>query len=104
MSTSTTPAQLVRDHRGRQVPEAGQYAIDVSHSTVEFVVRHLMISKVRGRFGSYSGSVVIADRPEDSSVEVSIDAASISTNDEQRDGHLRSGDFFDADAFPALTF
>ena len=104
MSTSTTPAQLVRSHDGREVPQAGEYAIDVSHSTVEFVVRHLMISKVRGRFGSYSGTVVVADRPEDSSVEVSIDAASIDTNDEQRDGHLRGEDFFAADAFPALTF
>jgi polyisoprenoid-binding protein YceI len=56
MSASTTPAQLVRDHQGRSVPESGEYAIDVSHSTVEFVVRHLMISKVRGRFGSYSGA------------------------------------------------
>ena len=101
---SSTTTTLVRTHEGREVPESGTYAIDVSHSTVEFVVRHLMISKVRGRFGSYSGTVTVADRPEDSSVEVSIDAASISTNDEQRDGHLRSPDFFDAETFPALTF
>jgi polyisoprenoid-binding protein YceI len=102
--TTTSTTGLVRSHEGREVPEVGEYAIDVSHSTVEFVVRHLMISKVRGRFGSYSGTVVIADRPEDSSVEVSIDAASINTNDEQRDGHLRGDDFFAVEAFPALTF
>lgn len=103
MSSATT-AQLVRTVEGRQVPEPGDYVIDVSHSTVEFAVRHLMISKVRGRFGSYSGAVTVAERPEDSSVQVSIDAASVSTNDEQRDGHLRSPDFFDAETFPALTF
>ena len=103
MSSATT-AQLVRTVEGRHVPEPGDYVIDVSHSTVEFAVRHLMISKVRGRFGSYSGTVTVAERPEDSSVRVSIDAGSVSTNDEQRDGHLRSPDFFDAEAFPTLAF
>lgn len=104
MTHTTATAQLVRTDNGRTVPEAGTYDLDLSHSTVEFVVRHLMISKVRGRFGSYRGTVVIGDRPEDSSVEVSIDAASISTNDEQRDGHLRSGDFFDVDQYPTVGF
>ena len=104
MTTTATTAALVRTEDGRTVPEAGAYDLDVSHSTVEFVVRHLMISKVRGRFGSYRGAVVIGDRPEDSSVEVSIDAASISTSDEQRDGHLRSGDFFDVERYPTVSF
>jgi polyisoprenoid-binding protein YceI len=63
-----------------------------------------MISKVRGGFNGFSGAIQIADVPEESSVEVSIDAASISTNDEQRDGHLRSADFFDAERYPALSF
>jgi polyisoprenoid-binding protein YceI len=103
MSTIATPS-LIRNHQGRDVPEAGTYDIDVSHSNVDFVVRHLMISKVRGGFSSYRGAVTIADVPEESSVQVSIDAASITTNDEQRDGHLRSADFFDAEQYPALTF
>ena len=103
MSTTTT-TPLVRDHQGRDVPQAGTYDIDASHSNVDFVVRHLMISKVRGGFGSFSGAVTIADVPEESSVQVSIDAASINTNDEQRDGHLRGGDFFDTEQFPTLAF
>ena len=98
----TTP--LVRSHDGRDVPQTGSYDIDVSHSNVEFVVRHLMISKVRGRFAGYSGVITVADVPEESSVQVSIDAASIDTNDEQRDGHLRSADFFDAEQYPTLRF
>ena len=63
-----------------------------------------MLSKVRGRFTSFSGTVVVGDPLEDSSVTVSIDAASFTTGDEQRDGHVRSGDFLDVEAFPTLTF
>src|SRR5215210_3609912 len=103
MSTTDTPT-LVRTYAGHDVPQAGTYAIDGSHSNVDFVVRHLMISKVRGRFNSFSGAFTVAEVPEESSVEVSIDAASISTDEEQRDGHLRSADFFDAEQFPTLTF
>jgi polyisoprenoid-binding protein YceI len=104
MTATATPTQLVRDHQGHTVPAAGTYDIDLSHSNVDFVVRHLMISKVRGRFAAFSGAVTIAEVPEESSVSVTIDPASISTNDEQRDGHLRSADFFDVEQYPALTF
>lgn len=86
------------------LPETGTWVIDPSHTTVEFVARHLMVSRVRGRFGSFSGTVTVADPVEGSSVEVSIDAASITTGDEQRDGHLRSGDFLDVETFPTITF
>ena len=89
---------------GVQLPEAGRWEIDRSHSSVEFTVRHLMVSKVRGRFGGFSGSVHVADAPEDSSVEVVIDAASIDTRDSGRDEHLRSPDFLDVTAHPALAF
>ena len=97
-------AAAVREVDGRQVPAAGTYAIDRSHSTVEFVARHLMISKVRGRFTDFDGTVTIAETPEESSAQVAIQAASITTGDEQRDAHLRTGDFFDVEAHPALTF
>lgn len=86
------------------LPTTGTWVIDPSHSSVEFVAKHLVVSKVRGRFTSFSGVIEVADPIESSSVEVSIDAASISTNDEQRDGHLVSPDFLDVESFPTLTF
>lgn len=86
------------------LPQTGTWVIDPSHSSIEFVAKHLVVSKVRGRFASFSGSVEVADPIEQSRVEVSIDAASIDTNDEQRDGHVKSGDFLDVERFPQLTF
>jgi polyisoprenoid-binding protein YceI len=86
------------------LPQAGTWNIDASHSTVGFTARHLMISKVRGSFTSYAGSIQIGPTPEESSVEVTIDAASIETRDAQRDAHLRSADFLDAEHFPTLHF
>jgi polyisoprenoid-binding protein YceI len=87
-----------------ELPAAGKWDIDPSHSTVEFVVRHLMVSKVRGRFGSFSGTLSITDDPALSSVDVVIDSASIDTRDQQRDGHLRTPDFLDVENFPHITF
>ncbi|HYF45928.1 MAG TPA: YceI family protein, partial [Acidimicrobiales bacterium] len=75
------------------------------HSEVGFSVRHLGISKTRGRFGAFTGTLKIdAENPSNSSVEVEIDAASIDTKDAGRDEHLRSADFFDVEQFPTLTF
>ncbi len=82
---------------------AGTWTLDPSHSTVGFTVRHLM-SKVRGTFADFSGSIVTTEDPLASSVQVSITSASITTNNEQRDAHLRSTDFFDADAGQQLVF
>lgn len=81
----------------------GVWDIDQDHSNVEFVARHLF-SRVRGRFAQFSGVINVADDPRDSSVEVSIDSASIDTNHTERDEHLRNSDFLDVSAFPALTF
>jgi polyisoprenoid-binding protein YceI len=89
---------------GVQLPEAGRWEVDRSHSSVEFVVRHLMVSKVRGRFGEFSGVLHIADVPEESSVDVVIDAAGIDTRDSGRDEHLRSQDFLDIATYPTLAF
>jgi len=89
---------------GKQLPEAGTYEIDQSHSMVEFVTRHLMVTKVRGHFSSFSGTITVADPPEQSSVEVTIDAASVETRDAKRDEHLMGPDFFDVANNPAITF
>jgi polyisoprenoid-binding protein YceI len=82
----------------------GTWNIDPSHSTVSFVARHLMITKVRGRFGSFSGTITIAEDRLASSVNASIDLASVTTGDEQRDGHLKSADFFEVEKYPTMTF
>ena len=81
------------------------WQIDPAHSEVNFMVRHMMISNVRGRFEKFSGEVNLdEEHPEKSSVEVQIEAASIDTHEPQRDNHLRSSDFLDAEKFPYLTF
>ena len=95
---------ILRTHDDREIPVAGVYTIDPMHTTVEFIGRHLMITKVRGRFTKVSGTITIADEPEQSHVEVDIDTASIDTGIADRDTHLRSPDFFDVDKYPALTF
>jgi polyisoprenoid-binding protein YceI len=82
-----------------------RWNIDGSHSTAEFSVRHLMITNVKGRFGTVSGTVDYdPENPEASQIDVTIDATSIDTRDEKRDAHLRSPDFFDTEKFPNLTF
>jgi polyisoprenoid-binding protein YceI len=87
-----------------ELPSAGTWAIEPSHSSVEAVARHLMVSKVRGRFTAFEGTVVVADDITESAVDVRIGASSIDTGDEQRDGHLVSADFLDAESHPHLTF
>lgn len=103
MST-TSSTDTVRVIDGRSVPAAGKWNLDPSHSSVGFTVRHLMVSKVRGGFTDYSTDIEIGDRPEDSRVDVTIQTASITTGDEQRDGHLTSPDFLDVAAYPTMTF
>lgn len=82
----------------------GTWTIDPSHSSVGFVARHLMVSKVRGEFRSFSGTLTIAEDRLASSVQASVEMNSVSTGDDQRDGHLRTGDFFDTEQFPTMTF
>ena len=82
-----------------------QYNIDPAHSGVHFSVRHLMVSNVRGSFSGIKGSVTIDPaQPERGSVEAEIDVNTIGTNDEKRDAHLKSPDFFDAAKYPTMTF
>ena len=81
------------------------YKIDPAHSSAHFTVRHMMISNIRGSFGSVQGTIEYdADHPEQSRVNAAIDVNSISTLDEKRDEHLKSPDFFDAAQYPTITF
>jgi polyisoprenoid-binding protein YceI len=83
---------------------AGKWSIDPVHSEVGFSVRHMMVSKVRGRFTEFSGELVTGERPEDSSVTAEISLSSINTGQEQRDAHIRSADFFEVETFPTMTY
>jgi polyisoprenoid-binding protein YceI len=95
-STSTAPA----------VPGyvAGTWSIDPVHTDVSFTVRHMMVSKVRGKFHGVAGTIVLADDPLASKVEADIDLATIDTGNEQRDEHIRSADFFEVATHPTLAF
>src|SRR3954467_238031 len=83
----------------------GDYAFDTAHSMVGFIARHAMVTKVRGGFNEFEGSIhVDGANPENSSAEASVAVASVDTRNEQRNGHLLSGDFFEQDKYPAMTF
>ena len=83
---------------------AGTWTIDDAHTDVGFSVRHLMVSKVRGSFNKISGTITTSEDPMASSAELTVDLASIDTRNEDRDTHLRSSDFFDADSTPTMTY
>ncbi len=95
MSTTTTP---------KLEELAGTWNVDVAHSGVEFVARHMMITNVRGRFDDFAATIELAPNVTDSKVTATIKTASISTNSADRDAHLRSGDFLDVEKHPELTF
>ena len=82
----------------------GTWTVDPSHSEVGFVVRHLMVSKVKGRFGGVSGTITVAENVLESVVEASAQIVTVDTRDENRDAHLKSADFFDAEKFPTISF
>jgi polyisoprenoid-binding protein YceI len=93
MSTETTTAIL---------PRTGHYVIDPAHTEVGFIARHLVGTKVRGRFTEVEGTFTVAENPEDSTVEATVQAASIHTNQSMRDDHLRTNDFLDVANYPTL--
>ncbi|MBK5222207.1 MAG: YceI family protein [Acidimicrobiia bacterium] len=94
MSTSTIPATL-----------SGDYTLDPSHSRIGFTARHAMVTKVRGSFKEVEGSGVLdAENPANSTAQLTIQAASIDSGNADRDGHLRSNDFFDMETYPTITF
>ncbi|TFD27916.1 YceI family protein [Cryobacterium cryoconiti] len=84
--------------------KAGTWTIDPTHSEVGFSIRHIMISKVKGTFEKFDATFVTGENPLDSSVTASAQVASINTNQADRDGHLRTGDFFDAETYPTIDF
>ncbi|MDF5753026.1 YceI family protein [Spongiactinospora sp. TRM90649] len=93
-----------RTWEGLTIPAAGTYNLDVAHTTIGFVVKHMMVSKVRGSFGTFAGSVTIAENPVDSTAELTVQTASIDTGVADRDGHLRSDDFLAVEKYPEMTF
>jgi len=90
----TEPVANTRTFEGLQIPTAGTYDLDAAHKRVGFVARHLMVAKVRGQFAD----------PLESSVTATINTASIETGQVDRDNHLRSGDFFESEKFPVMTY
>jgi polyisoprenoid-binding protein YceI len=88
---------------GISVPPAGKWEFDKAHTAFSFVARH-MLSKVRGRFSDYEGSIEIAERPEESKIVVELATASVTTGNDMRDGHLNSGDFFLTEQYPIVRF
>jgi polyisoprenoid-binding protein YceI len=103
MTEAVTITPGARVINGYQVPEVGPWAIDPSHASFEFVARHLM-AKVRGRFPDVNGEVHIAEVPEESTLEIEIDASTIDTRDADRDAHLRSSEFFQVENHPTISF
>lgn len=96
--TTTAPTIEIPGYR------AGTWTIDPTHSEVGFQIRHLMISKVKGKFERFNATFVTAENPLESSVTASAEVASVNTNEPNRDAHLRTGDFFEAETYPTIDF
>jgi polyisoprenoid-binding protein YceI len=101
-TTTTSPATRVV--AGAEVPAAGAWVVDPGHADVAFIGRHFMLTKVRGRFTDVTGVVTIGEDVADSTVAVTIGMASVTSGADDRDGHLRSPDFFDVERHPTATF
>ena len=93
-----------REFQGLEIPAAGTYVLDAAHKRVGFVVKHLMVSKVRGNFGEAEATITVAENPLESSVTASITTASVFTGQPDRDSHLRTGDFFEAEKYPTIEY
>jgi polyisoprenoid-binding protein YceI len=102
--TTTTAASPTRTIEGHVLPAPGTWDIDPGHTEVAFIGRHFLVTKVRGRFTDVTGAIAIAPDLNDSSVEVTIDMASVSSGNETRDEHIRSAELFDVAEFPQATF
>ena len=100
----TDAVTTTREFQGLQIPAAGTYVLDAAHKRVGFVVRHLMVSKVRGNFGEASATITIGEDPLQSSVTATIATESVFTGQPDRDNHLRTGDFFEVAKYPTIEF
>jgi polyisoprenoid-binding protein YceI len=104
-AAAQTRAQATPVTNRRRFIRTMAYNIDASHSLIEFAVKHMMVTTVKGRFTKFQGDVEIDETtPANSKVDVTIDATSISTGDANRDGHLRSADFFEPEKYPTIAF
>ena len=83
---------------------AGTYALDPAHTTIGFVARHAMVTKVRGNFNEFEGTLTVAENINESAANATVKTASIDTNNAERDEHVRNEDFFDVEKFPEMTF
>jgi polyisoprenoid-binding protein YceI len=100
----TQPVRAVTQAGGAELPAAGRWQIDPGHTEVAFIGRHFMLTRVRGRFTGVSGVIEVAEDPGQTTVEVTIDMASVESGNQARDEHLRSVDFFDTEHHPTATF
>ncbi|EWT03466.1 polyisoprenoid-binding protein [Intrasporangium oryzae NRRL B-24470] len=102
----TTPDDTTLESASVAIDDiSGDYVLDPAHTTIGFTARHAMVTKVRGHFGTYEGTAhVDTANPANSSVKVLIQAASVTTGNEQRDGHLKTPDFFDVENYPEISF
>jgi polyisoprenoid-binding protein YceI len=89
---------------GVAFPAPGTYVLDPTHTRIGFVARHLMVTKVRGHFAEFEGSITVAEDASASTAEATLKTLSIDTGVADRDGHLRSGDFLEAEKYPEITF
>jgi polyisoprenoid-binding protein YceI len=97
-------ATSTREFEGLTIPVAGTYELDPAHKRVGFVVRHLMVSKVRGNFGEATATITVGDDPMRTAVTATIHTASVNTGQADRDNHLRTGDFFEVEKYPTMEF
>ena len=97
-------AEATRTIDGIQAPGPGTWSIDPAHTTIGFVARHMMVTKVRGHFGSFAGQIRVDEDALASSVEMDIEAGTITTGNDMRDRHLVSPDFLDVETFPTLSY
>jgi polyisoprenoid-binding protein YceI len=100
----TTTDLNTREWNGVTIPSAGVYDLDQAHKRVGLVARHMMVSKVRGEFTEATATITVGEDPLQSSVTATLQAGSISTAQADRDGHLKSGDFLDAEKFPTVEY
>jgi len=104
MTETTTGPAGVRDFDGVTIPAPGTFDLDPAHTRIGFSARHMMVSKVRGRFGEFTGSITVADDPFQSTAEAVIKTASLDTGNADREAHLIGDDFLNVEKFPELTF